>query len=135
MLLILVPNEPTFVTFCANILSEHRLEPLGYGGGSATGLGQVVAIRPGDALDNPDVQQRRSCRDSWLGVNIAKSGSGSARRMPAMLTPGFCRACSRALSPGSKKLMPLTVVPSTSRGLVRRPMARTPAEKSSSADR
>ena len=46
-----------------------------------------------------------------------------------MLTPGFCRACSRALSPGSKKLMPLTVVPSTSRGLVRRPMARTPVEK------
>jgi MFS transporter, MHS family, proline/betaine transporter len=35
----------------------------------------------------------------------------------------------------AKKLMPLTVVLSTSRGLVRRPMARTPAEKSSSVDR
>ena len=62
------------------------------------------------------------------------AGSGYEPTFP-MLTRGFCRACNRALSPGAKKLIPLTVLPSTSRGLVRRPSARTPAEKSSSADR
>ena len=51
--------------------------------------------------------------------------------MPAMLTLGFCKACNRALSTGAKKLIPCTVLPSTSRGLDRRPSARIPAEKSS----
>ena len=59
----------------------------------------------------------------------------SARRIPAMFTGGFCKACSSALSVGSKKLMPLTVLSSTLRGLVSRSSARTPAEKSSRADR
>src|SRR5438105_5481714 len=55
--------------------------------------------------------------------------------MPAMLTRGFCSACSKALSTGSKKLIPLRVLCSTVRGLVSRSRARTPAEKSSSAAR
>jgi hypothetical protein len=42
-----------------------------------------------------------------------------------MLTRGFCKAWSNAPSPGSKKLMPLTVFSSTLRGLVRRSRART----------
>ena len=37
-----------------------------------------------------------------------------------MLTFGFCKACNRALSTGAKKLIPLTVLPSTARGLVNR---------------
>ena len=58
-------------------------------------------------LITPRSSSRRSCRDSRAGENISRFGSSSARRMPAMLTLGFCRACSRALSPGSKKLDPL----------------------------
>src|SRR3954469_22342250 len=81
----------------------------------------------------PRSSSRRSCRDSRVGESMPRSGSSSLRRMPAMLTLGFCRACNRALSTGAKKLIPCTVLPSTSRGLVRRPSTRTPAEKSSSA--
>src|SRR5271155_4891415 len=71
---------------------------------------------------------RRNCLDNRAGENIPRSGNKSARRTPAMLTRGFCSACSKALSPGSKKLIPLTVFPSTSRGLVRRSSARTGRE-------
>ena len=59
---LLVSNRPTLVRFCAKIPSDHSrndgclLEPLGCGGGSATGS-QVVAIRAFDALDHPEVEQ------------------------------------------------------------------------------
>ena len=76
----LVPYQPTLVTFCAKTPSDHSrndgclLEPLGCGGGSATGFGQVVAIRACDALDHPDMSRsRRSCRDSRSGENIPDS--------------------------------------------------------------
>ncbi len=59
----LVSYQLTLVTFCAKIPSDHSrndgclLEPFGCGSGSATGFGQVVAIRACDALDHPDVEQ------------------------------------------------------------------------------
>ena len=59
----LVSYHLTLVRFCAKIPSDHSwndgcvLEPLGCGGSSATGFGQVVAIRACDALDYPDVEQ------------------------------------------------------------------------------
>ncbi len=59
----LVSYQLTLVTFCTKIPSDHSwndgclLEPLGCGGGSATGFGQVVAIGACDALDHPDVEQ------------------------------------------------------------------------------
>src|SRR3954471_679518 len=60
--------------------------------------------------------RRRSCRDSRSGENLSNSEQRSARRMPAMLTFGFCKARSRAFSSGLKKLMPLMVLPSHARG-------------------
>lgn len=60
---VLVSYHLTLVRFCAKIPSDHSwndgcvLEPLGCGGSSATGFGQVVAIRACDALDYPDVEQ------------------------------------------------------------------------------
>src|SRR5271169_6131519 len=113
----LVSNDLTLDTFCINLdLCECRdddglsntAERCGSGAADA---GKVVAVAPSDPLDDAEVAE------------------------PAMLTRGLCSACSKALSTGSKKLIPLTVFCWTVRGLVSRSRARTPAEKSSSAER
>src|ERR1700735_5728873 len=55
-------------------------------------------------------RSRRSWRERRAGESRSTSASRSARRIPAMFTRGSCNACSSALSTGSKKLIPLTVV-------------------------
>src|ERR1700733_1369143 len=63
-----------------------------------------------------------------LGKEIGAADTGD-------VDPGILQCARSALSPASKKLIPCTVFSSTLCGLVRRSKARTPAEKSSSADR
>ena len=82
-------------------------------------------------LMTPSWRRRARCRVRVAGEHWARSGRRSARRRPAMLKAGRCRAASSACSARLKKLRPLTVRPLTGRGWVRRSMVRIPAEKSS----
>lgn len=100
--------------------------PAGSDGGAA-GAGEIVAIGAADAFDDAELAQtgelsREGCGAAW--------GRRSARRRPAMLKPGRCRAERRVCSTRLKKLRPLTLRPLTGRGWVRQSSARMPAEKS-----
>src|ERR1700680_2676622 len=66
------------------------------------------------------------CLDRAAGESSVRHGVRSARRMPAMLNAGRCRARSRFCSMGLKKLIGLTVLPLTERGRVELQPERTP---------
>jgi len=104
------------------------------GSGSAC-LRQIIPMRPRARLSTPRSSSRRNCLDNRSGENMLSTGSKSPCRIPAISTFGSCNACNNALSPASKKLIPLTVFSPTMRGLVTRSNARIPAEKSSSVER
>jgi hypothetical protein len=107
---ILVTYRLTLDTFCTKKVpsaqwrnDNGRGEVFGCGGSSPSGLGQIVAVRPGDTLDHFDVQQAAQLPRQPAWREHVQVGEKSARRIPAMLTRGFCRVCSSALSPGSSR--------------------------------
>src|SRR5262249_61866596 len=83
----------------------------------------------------PSWRKRARCRVRVAGEQGVSNGRRSARRRPAMLKAGRCKAASRVCSGWLKKLRPLRVRPLTGRGWVRRSSARMPAEKSSRLER
>ena len=68
-------------------------------------------------------------------VSIGGVNHTQPRESHVGATQRLRNACSKALSSGSKKLIPLMTLPSTECGLVSRRSARAPAEKSSNAER
>src|SRR3974390_2171792 len=66
----------------------------------------------------PSWRKRARCRVRVAGEQGVSNGSRSARRRPAMLKAGRCKAASRVCSGWLKKLRPLRVRPLTGRGWV-----------------
>ena len=103
--------------------------------GGAAGAGEVVAIVAGDALDDGELAQADEVASEGGGGAWSEQRQEVARRRPAILKAGRCKAESRVCSARLKKLRPLTVRPLWECGWVRRSSARMPAEKSSRLER
>ena len=65
--------------------------------------GEIVAIGAGDAFDDAELAQTGEVSGGAAGEHWAASGRRSARRRPAMLKPGRCKAASRVCLARLKK--------------------------------
>src|SRR5580693_7840920 len=65
----------------------------------------------------PSWRRRASCRVRVAGERSASSGKRSARRRPAMLKPGRCRAASRVCFNAAEKVQPADVTAVNGTGL------------------
>ena len=104
------------------------------GNGAATETGQIIAVGTGDALDQAEGAQTAELARYRGGRELVedrqKVGAANAGDIEGRPLKDSSRC-----SMGLKKLMPLTVLPATTCGVVRRSNALAPAEKSSRAER
>jgi hypothetical protein len=78
--------------------------------GRTSGFGQIVAVCSGDIFDHPDVQTAQLPRQpGWREHLQVREKVGPADTSD--VDPWIFKPCSSALSPASKKLIPLTVLP------------------------